>query len=317
MQRGTGYEGFSIELWQSIAAINGWKTEFVWHKTVKEVLASVEARRVEVGIAGISMTQEREKVVDFSYPMFNSGLQIMTSTRSSGLGWREYLSSVFSSGLVRIILAIFAVIVLAAHAIWLIERRRDPTYPKDYLRGVGEGIWRAGINLATGGFGDRVPQTVLGRLIALGWVFLGIILLANFTAAVTSNLTLQNLKSSVSGLSDLPGKRVYAVANTTSAQYLSDLRLRFKTVEKIEDGYELLLQSQADALVFDAPVLQYHASHLGKGRMRVVGPIFKQEFYGIALPTGSTLREPINRALLDLITSGRYQQIYERYFGGT
>jgi polar amino acid transport system substrate-binding protein len=249
--------------------------------------------------------------------MFNSGLQILTSSRGGGLGWREYLGSVFSSGLMRIILAIFGVIILAGHAIWLVERRNDPEYPRGYFKGVGEGIWRAGINLATGGFGDRTPQTVVGRLIALAWVFLGIILLANFTAAVTSNLTLQNLKGNVSGLSDLPGKRVYAVAGTTSEQYLKDLNLRFKTVGKIEEGYELLDQNQADALVYDAPVLQYYASHLGKGRTQVVGPIFKQEFYGIALPTGSTLREPINRALLDLITSGRYQQIYERYFGGT
>jgi len=48
----------------------------------------------------------------------------------------------------------------------------------------------------------------------------------------------------------------------------------------------------------------------------VVGPIFQDESYGIALPTGSPLREPINEALLTLRQDGTYDAICERWFGG-
>jgi polar amino acid transport system substrate-binding protein len=48
-----------------------------------------------------------------------------------------------------------------------------------------------------------------------------------------------------------------------------------------------------------------------------VGPIFQEENYGIVLPTGSPLREPINAALLRLQSSGRYDKIHEKWFGAT
>ena len=43
--------------------------------------------------------------------------------------------------------------------------------------------------------------------------------------------------------------------------------------------------------------------------------VFKPENYGIALPEGSPLREDINRALLALRESGRYDALRIKYFG--
>ena len=72
---------------------------------------------------------------------------------------------------------------------------------------------------------------------------------------------------------------------------------------------------EADAIVFDAPVLLFYSQNQGYGLVKVVGPIFQKENYGIALPTDSPLREPINAALLRLQSSGSYEKIYEKCFG--
>ena len=45
------------------------------------------------------------------------------------------------------------------------------------------------------------------------------------------------------------------------------------------------------------------------------GPTFQHENYGIALPSGSELVEPINQALLELREDGTYAQIYRKWFG--
>jgi len=50
------------------------------------------------------------------------------------------------------------------------------------------------------------------------------------------------------------------------------------------------------AVVYDAPVRLYHAATQGRGTVHVVGSIFKEETYGIALPTGCPLCKPINEA---------------------
>ena len=309
------YSGFSIDLWKAIAQRNGWQYEFVWRETVKDLLDSVKQKQADVGIAGISMTKEREEQLDFSYPMFKAGLQIMVPIQSSGFSLVEFFANLFSAGLLRIIGLMLLIIVVAGHVVWLIERKRDETFPKGYVRGVWEGIWWSGVNLATGGFGNKSPKSLMGRLAALGWIFMGIILIANFTAAVTSNLTLREIRGSINSVGDLPGKRVVTVAGATAARYLDEQGIAHSDVKTVEEAYGLLDQQKADAIVYDAPVLLYYANAAGKGKFKVVGPIFKQEFYGIALPDGSPLREPLDRTLLEIIGDGTYQEIYARWFG--
>ena len=86
-------------------------------------------------------------------------------------------------------------------------------------------------------------------------------------------------------------------------------------VKTIEDAYRLLDQGEVQAIVYDAPVLLYRSLTTGKGKEQVVGPIFQEEGYAIALPTGSPLREPINGILLRLRQNGAYDELYQRWFG--
>ena len=71
------------------------------------------------------------------------------------------------------------------------------------------------------------------------------------------------------------------------------------------------------AVVHDAPILRYYANGEGRGSARVVGGVFKPEKYGIVFAQGSSMVEPVNRALLALRENGRYDEIYRRWFGNT
>lgn len=70
--------GFSIDLWNAIAADLGIQYEWVLTGTVNELVADVQSGKTDAAIAGISMTPQRELLVDFTYPYFESGLQIMS-----------------------------------------------------------------------------------------------------------------------------------------------------------------------------------------------------------------------------------------------
>jgi ABC-type amino acid transport substrate-binding protein len=59
IKRGEKLEGFSIDLWDEIAKTNGWDFEYKYLSTVKDVLDQVKGGQADVGIAGISMTDER------------------------------------------------------------------------------------------------------------------------------------------------------------------------------------------------------------------------------------------------------------------
>jgi polar amino acid transport system substrate-binding protein len=75
------YHGFSIDLWNEIARRNSWQTSYRWHDTLPALLTDVQTSTVDVGIAGITITKDREQVLDFSYPMFSAGLEVMTTRR--------------------------------------------------------------------------------------------------------------------------------------------------------------------------------------------------------------------------------------------
>jgi len=72
-----------------------------------------------------------------------------------------------------------------------------------------------------------------------------------------------------------------------------------------------------DAIVFDAPVLRYHVVHEGEGEVATFGPLFEKVQYGLAIGEGDpAFRERLNLVLLDLIESGVYGQLHNRWFGG-
>jgi polar amino acid transport system substrate-binding protein len=70
-----------------------------------------------------------------------------------------------------------------------------------------------------------------------------------------------------------------------------------------------------DAVFFDGPILAYYLTQESRVDAHLLPRIFRPEDYGIALPQGSSLREPINRALLRLAESGQYEDIRRTWFG--
>ncbi len=307
------WTGFSIDLWRSIAQRRGWTYTLQGVDTVDQQLDAVRTGDVDASIAAISVTGDREQSVDFSYPYFTSGLQVMIATNQPS--FLDALVSFVSPDLLKLIAIVLIVLILVAHGVWLFERQMDADFPRPYLPGVGEALWWAAVTLTTVGYGDRTPKGRLGRSVAFIWMFAGIFLLANFTAAITARATVQQLHSNISGVGDLPGKQVVTVQGTTADQYLRSRGLSHRTVARIEDAYPLLEQGQVQAILYDAPVLEHYASTDGAGQVQVVGKAVQPEQYAIALPVASPYRRLIDQTLLQLMADGSYDALYARWFG--
>ena len=207
------------------------------------------------------------------------------------------------------------VIVIAGHVIWLLERQRDADFPKSYVKGVWEGIWWAAVTVTTVGYGDKTPRGIFGRTFGLIWMFAGLFIIANFTANVTSRLTVEQIEGAINGPQDLPGKIVVTVEGSTAAAWLTRENISHRTVTVIEEAYELLEDGRVQAVVFDYPVLLFYALNFGDSSVEVVGAPFNDEDYGIAFPTGSPLREEFNQALLQVREDGTYDRLYMEWFG--
>jgi polar amino acid transport system substrate-binding protein len=89
----------------------------------------------------------------------------------------------------------------------------------------------------------------------------------------------------------------------------------YRSYAKIDDLFQALERRQIDAVIHDAPILAYYTANKGRGKVRLVGGLLRPEKYGIAVPQGSTLVEPINRAILRLRERGIYERILRNWFG--
>ena len=310
-RNGDQYYGFSIDLWNEIVRRNSWQTSYLWHDTLPALLTDVQTSTVDVGIAGITITKDREQVLDFSYPMFSAGLEVMTTSRGSSSNWTSELASFVSAGVGRYLLALLAALIFAGHLIWLGTRRRTQL---GYLAGVGLGIYKAaGLGLV-GDYGVAEPKRPLGRAAAVMWTIAGVSFVSLFTAALASQLTVQNIESKITGVQDLSGAKVATVTGSSAAGYLTAHAITFTGVPTVNDAYRQLDSGRIDAIVFDAPVLQNHIKLTRSTNETLAGGIFARENYGIALPIGSALRKKINEALLGITADGTYDELYSKYF---
>jgi polar amino acid transport system substrate-binding protein len=310
--------GFSIDLWDGIAAEMKVRSETpLARATVQDLLSAVKAGQADLGIAAISITADRIKEFEFSQPMFDGGLQILVRDQPGGGSVSEALRQVFASGVLPIVGVTLLFILVPAHIVWWSELRhpRGMIEHRKYFPGIFEACWWAASTLATQA--DQMPRSVLGRTMAVLWMFASVVFVAYFTASVTSSLTVQQLQGDIKGPEDLPGKQVAATTGSTSAAYLRQQNVQVLEFPRIEQAYDALLQGQADAVVFDSPVLLYYAAREGKGKVNVVGPIFRKESYGIVFPQNSPYRRPVNAALLRLKENGTYQKLYDKWFGSS
>lgn len=315
LKQGTALTGFSIDLWNALAQRLKVDTVWVEVKTVGEQLQAVKSGKADAAIAAITITKQREEEIDFTQPYFDSGLQIMVRAEGSNR-LLEVLDSFPWRMAGALLMVAIAIMFVMANVLWLVERRASEHFRKGYLKGIGEGLWAAALIVATGEHGDREAPRAVKRLITFSMWLAGVVLIAQLTATVTSTQTVDRLNSTIRGPADLAGKKIATVPGTVAADYLTEHGVQFVNVASADDGYELVLQGEVQALVFDAPTLQYWSTRGGNGRLRVVGPIFAPDKYGIAVADGSPLRKQINGALLQMYEDGTYEEIHKKWFGG-
>ena len=78
------YVGFDIDIWQTLADDIGLAYEFK-PMDFEQIIPALQNGFIDVAIAAITITSQREKVIDFSYPYFDSGLSVMVRADREGI----------------------------------------------------------------------------------------------------------------------------------------------------------------------------------------------------------------------------------------
>ena len=318
-QRGGFKTGFTIDLLDEIAKRTGWTIRYadVADQSSPGLLKAVVNGEADAGACAISVTAERAKMVDFSQPMMSAGLQILVpadSTARTQPGLIDFLRLVFSKSMMVWFGAALVLTIIPAHIIWFLERRTPGSkLSKRYFPGIFQAFeW--GLGMLSAAPVDE-PRRWLTRTVSVIWTFVALIFVAYYTAILTSNLTVEKFDAQIKSPEDLVGKKACTVSKTTTASYLSSIGVQFEGKPQITECFTGMTARKFDAVVFDAPVLQFFLSQKQAGESRLVGPVFKPRDYGIAFRVGSELRKEVDDALLTIREDGTFDQIKQKWFG--
>lgn len=308
------WTGISIDLWRKIADQLNLAFEFR-EADLRGLLDGIADGSLDVAVAALTVTPEREQLFDFTHPFYTTGLGIAAMSKQQN-PWIAVLKRFFSTAFFKVVASLSVLLLGVGILVWWFERKRNSKqFGGSMTKGIGSGFWWSAVTMTTVGYGDKAPVTVGGRIVALVWMFAGIIMISSFTAAITSSLTVTQLESPIQGPEDLPKVRVGTMGDSTSEAYLRENRISFRAYRQPEDGLDAIVGGDIEAFVYDAPMLRYLVHENFQGELQVLPRTFLHQAYGIALPEGSPLREPINRVLLQEIEKATWQDTLYRYLG--
>jgi len=308
------WRGISIDLWKSLAARLKLNYQFR-ELDLEHLLSGVASNQVDAAVAAITVTADRERVLDFTHPFYTTGLGIAVSA-PGGKPWMAVVRRLFSRQFLAVVGLLALVLVAVGFLVWLFERRQNKEqFGGKPLEGIASGFWWSAVTMTTVGYGDKAPRTLAGRVVGLIWMFTAIIIISSFTAAITSALTVGQLGSPIRGPGDLFGVRVAAVSSSTGAEYLDTQNIGYRSFPDALSALEALAAGRADAVVYDAPILRYLAKTKFSGSVTVLSRTFVRQDYAIAVPQGSPLRETLNRVLENEIRSPAWQEVCYHYLG--
>ena len=311
--------GFSIEIWNEISKRMGAKTTYQLMPSVKDVFDALRDGNADIAVSGLFYTSERDREFEFSYPILESGLQVMVRNSASGEVaafsslWR-LLDLLFSRATLAWLGIALLFVVMAAHVAWLLERRHpDGMIPtQSYFPGIFYAMYWAAATLLTQAV-DRFPGRWLVRTLSVLWMFVGISFVASYTAQLTTNLTVQQIRGAINGPDDLHGKRVATLSGGSAVRYLREHGIQVVEFAQTSEIYQALLDRRVDAVLLGAAGQIYYATHEGRGLVRVVGPEFNKNDVGFIFPEENMLRRKVNGALLSLREDGTYQRIHDKW----
>jgi polar amino acid transport system substrate-binding protein len=312
------FDGASVDLWRRVAAHLNWQYQLTLVSQMSDLLSGLEKGAYDVAIGAITITPERLARVDFSYPTHRSGVAAVFAKRTGAASaLYEYGAALGELG--PLILAIAIFLIANGVLMWWIERSpsngSDKPGSHSSVTSWHEGVYWAVVTMTTVGYGDKTPKTYLGRALAVVWMIASVVLVSLLTTNLVARITVSRVEGIAIRTSDLAGKRLAAVSDSSGAEYLDAQHLAYKKFGNLPDALNALATGRADAVVNSVGALQYLVNTRFSDTIAPPRGLLAPAYMAFALPMNSTLKKPLDRALTIVSGSPEWRSVEETYFG--
>ncbi|XP_048121766.1 LOW QUALITY PROTEIN: glutamate receptor ionotropic, kainate 4 [Alosa alosa] len=348
MEGNDRYEGFCVDMLRELADILKFNYRIrlvadgvygvsgangTWTGMVGELMT----RKADLAVAGLTITAEREKVIDFSKPFMTLGISIMYRVHIGRRpGYFSFLDP-FSPGVWLFMLLAY----LAVSCILFLVARLTPYEwynPHPCLKGrcsllinqysLGNSFW-----FPVGGFMQQgstiAPRALSTRCVSGVWWAFTLIIISSYTANLAAFLTVQRMEVPIESVDDLADQTaieygtmhggstmtffqvcVYTLIQVCVCECVCVCVLFVKSTEEgiarvLNSNYAYLLESTMSEYYYQAPTATSH----GRGLLDTKG-------YGIGMPLGSVYRDEFDLAILKLQEDNRLEILKRKWWDG-
>ena len=150
--------GISIDLWEIVAEELELDYEFRRYD-LQGLLNAVKTGEVDAGVAALTITGEREELMDFSHPFYTTGFGIAVGGIEEQTPWSLVMNRVASKGFLSRLGTMLLVLFVVGTLAWMAEARANPEqFGGGILRGIGSGFWWPGLRSPRLDMATRHPR---------------------------------------------------------------------------------------------------------------------------------------------------------------
>ncbi|XP_002734294.2 glutamate receptor ionotropic, kainate 2-like [Saccoglossus kowalevskii] len=306
----------------------GQEDDGTWNGLVGEVYYG----RADIAVAGMIITSERERVVDFTKPFMSYGVGILIRKPQKTTNTFAFLQPLRIS----VWGCIFASILATGIVLFILDRL-SPFSSHNTKEDAEEktkfdlmnSLWFTFSGFMQQG-ADYTPLSVSSRIMGAFWWFCSLIVVATYTANLAAFLTVSRMDSTINSLDDLAHQSRVMYGTIEDSSLMRWFRTRadkdplysrmwsfMSTVKpsvwvtSAEEGYQKVMKEDY-AFFWDAPILEYVKQT--NCDVMTVGKPFNLKGYGIATPRGAPYREDISVILLNMQEQGKLEELKRKWF---
>ncbi|XP_074177430.1 glutamate receptor ionotropic, kainate 4 isoform X9 [Rhinolophus sinicus] len=349
MEGNDRYEGFCVDMLKELAEILrfNYKIHLVgdgvygvpeangtWTGMVGELIT----RKADLAVAGLTITAEREKVIDFSKPFMTLGISILYRVHMGRKpGYFSFLDP-FSPGVWLFMLLAY----LAVSCVLFLVARLTPYEwysPHPCVQGrcnllvnqysLGNSLW-----FPVGGFMQQgstiAPRALSTRCVSGVWWAFTLIIISSYTANLAAFLTVQRMDVPIESVDDLADQTAIEYGTIHGGSSMTFFQnSRYQTYQRMwnymyskqpsvfvkstEEGIARVLNSNY-AFLLESTMNEYYRQR--NCNLTQIGGLLDTKGYGIGMPVGSVFRDEFDLAILQLQENNRLEILKRKWWEG-
>ncbi|KAJ3590359.1 hypothetical protein NHX12_008311, partial [Muraenolepis orangiensis] len=318
------YEGFCVDMLKELADILKFKYRIRLvadgHYGVPGANGTWTGMKADLAVAGLTITAEREKVIDFSKPFMTLGISIMYRVHLGRRpGYFSFLDP-FSPGVWLFMLLAY----LAVSCILFLVARLTPYEwynPHPCLKGgcnllinqysLGNSFW-----FPVGGFMQQgstiAPRALSTRCVSGVWWAFTLIIISSYTANLAAFLTVQRMEVPIESVDDLADQTAIEYGTMHGGSTMTFFQPSV-FVKSTEEGIARVLNSNY-AFLLESTMNEYYRQR--NCNLTQIGGLLDTKGYGIGMSPGSVYRDEFDLAVLKMQEDNRLEILKRKWWDG-